>query len=140
MVRVANSRHNFMTDAQAKVWIMATTGSGRTRGRRFHRITLERDDSPMFVLSWSLFHVIDEHSPLYGMTEADFEAMDAGFVVIITGHDENYGQEVRARHYYEHEDLRWRHRYVDIFDMRSNSQQHVDFNLFHDTEPLAMED
>ena len=139
-LRVANSRHNFLSDAQAKLWYIATEGTGPDRIRRFTRLELEREDSPLFALSWTLFHRVDEHSPLFGATAERLHASLAGFALIISGHDETYGQEVRARHYYEHEDLRWHHRYTDIFSIHDDGVEHVDFGRFHDVEPLARED
>jgi len=139
-LRVANSRHNFLSDAQAKLWYVANVGEGAERTRRFQRLTLERDDSPLFALSWTLFHQVDADSPLFGETPESLAARRAGFAVVISGHDETYGQEVRARHYYEHDDLRWHHRYTDIFSIHDDGVEHVDFGRFHEVEPLARED
>ena len=139
-LRVANSRHNFLSDAQAKVWYISNVGEGPDRTRRFQRLTLERDDSPLFALSWTLFHRVDASSPLSGETADSLAARRAGFSVIISGHDETYGQEVRARHYYEYDELRWHHRYTDIFSHHGDGIEHVDFGRFHDVEPVARED
>ena len=139
-LRVANSRHNFLSDAQAKVWYIATMGEGADRIRRFQRLALERDDSPLFALSWTLFHRVDASSPLFGETPDSLTARRAGFSVIISGHDETYGQEVRSRHYYEHDDLRWHHRLTDIFSYHGDGVEHVDFGRFHEVEPVARED
>ena len=138
MLRVANSRHNFLSDAQAKVWLVADDPT--TKARRFHRLQLERDDSPLFALSWSLFHPINEDSPLHGTNAEDMLKRRGLLVVIVSGYDENYGQEVRARHQWEPDSIRWDHRYVDIFDHPQPGVEHVDFTRFHDTEPLARED
>jgi inward rectifier potassium channel len=139
-MRVANGRHNFMTDAQAKLWLVANVGEGRHRMRRFIRLSLERDDSPLFALSWSLFHRVDASSPLYGLTAADLARDGAGLMLLINGFDETYGQDIRARHYYEHEDLRWNHRYSDIFSRPAQGPELVDFGKFHEVEPMASED
>ena len=138
MLRVANSRHNFLSDAMAKVWLVLDDPA--THARRFHRLALVQDDSPLFALSWSLFHVIDETSPLYGV-DAEVMASRRGLLVaIVSGYDENYGQEVRARHQWEPDSIRWQHRYVDIFNHSAPGVEHVDFTRFHDTEALARED
>lgn len=137
ILRVANNRHNFLSDANAKLWL-ALDDEGR-EARRFHRLTLERDGSPLFALSWSLFHFIDEHSPLLGLDAVQMERRRGLLVAIVSGHDENYGQEVRARHQWEPETLRWNHRYVDIFTHPEPGIEYVDFRKFHETVPLAQE-
>lgn len=140
MLRVANSRHNALSDAQAKLWFIANREYRHGRSRSFDRLLLERDESPLFSLSWSLYHYIDEHSPLYGLTADDLTQMHAGLMLILRGHDEHYGQEVQARHYYDGDTLRWHHRYVDLFSSPAPGVEHVDFGLFHETVPLPRED
>jgi inward rectifier potassium channel len=88
-------------------------------------------------LSWSLFHRVDASSPLYGLTAADLARDGAGLMLLINGFDETYGQDIRARHYYEHEDLRWNHRYSDIFSRPAQGPELVDFGKFHEVEPMA---
>jgi inward rectifier potassium channel len=60
-------------------------------------------------------------------------------VAIVSGHDENYGQEVRARHQWEPETLHWNHRYVDIITHPEPGIEYVDFQKFHETVPLDQE-
>ena len=138
MLRVANSRHNFLSDAMAKVWLVMDDPA--THARRFHQLALVQDSSPLFALSWSLFHVMDETSPLHGVDAEALTKHRGLLVAIVSGYDENYGQEVRARHQWEPESFRWNHRYVDIFNHPAPGVEHVDFTRFHDTEALARED
>jgi hypothetical protein len=76
-----------------------------------------------------------------GLVTAEDLARDgAGLMLLINGFDETYGQDIRARHYYEHEDLRWNHRYSDIFSRPEQGPELVDFGKFHELEPMASED
>jgi inward rectifier potassium channel len=79
---------------------------------------------------------VDTNSPLYGLTAEDLARVGAGFAVLINGFDETYGQEIRARHYYEHDDVRWNHRYTDIFTRPEQGPELVDFGKFHEVEPI----
>jgi inward rectifier potassium channel len=68
MLRAANARQNVIVDATAQLHVLFDTVSREgTRLRRLHDLKLQRQHHPMFVLSWTLMHVIDEHSPLYGL-------------------------------------------------------------------------
>jgi inward rectifier potassium channel len=136
-VRIANNRHNFLSDANAKLWL--ALDDEQREARRFHPLALEREGSPLFALSWSLFHFIDEHSPLMGLDAAQMERRRGLLVAIVSGHDENYGQEVRARHQWEPETLHWNHRYVDIITHPEPGIEYVDFQKFHETVPLDPE-
>ena len=76
-IRIANARNNTISQATARLWLirMETTVEGYEL-RRYHELLLERREHPMFMLSWSIFHTIDETSPLYRMTAADLAAVD----------------------------------------------------------------
>jgi hypothetical protein len=75
MVRFANQRNSLIGNATARLWMLRNEESkeGRPR-RRFTELSLERNESPALVLSWTLFHVIDENSPLYGLSPDDMTA------------------------------------------------------------------
>lgn len=140
-IRIANTRHNFMSDAVAKIWMVAADPVDMQRSkspvRRFERLALIRDDNPLFALSWNLYHVIDESSPLHGQTAEELARRDAIFAVIVSGHDEDYAQEVRGRYVYHCTDLRWGHAYVNIFNDMGPGQVFVDYTRFHDTAPFS---
>src|SRR6267378_3023958 len=76
MLRLANDRHNIISNATARLWLFKNIVSKETQSfRRFYELPLSRNESPALALSWTLFHVIDEASPLYGLNAEDLEAM-----------------------------------------------------------------
>ena len=103
----------------------------------FHPMRLERSENPVFALSWTLFHVIDEYSPLYGMTAEDIAGSEMNFAVSISGLDETSAQIVHARKPYAAADLRYGHEYIDIVRIDENGMRHVDYAKIHDTRPAT---
>ncbi len=137
ITRVANIRHNYLSDVTVKFWVMANElADGKRTARRSYRGTLMRDDNPVLILSWLIYHVLDEDSPLRGMSAEDMQMVDVSLGYIVSGHDENFAQQVHARHFYSHEDIRWHHAYVDTVHDTSPDSIEVDFSKFHDTRPL----
>src|SRR6201996_4898168 len=68
MVRLANERHNIIGNATARLWGLKNIKSAEGQSlRRFTEFSLLRNEHPALALSWTLYHVIDEHSPLYGL-------------------------------------------------------------------------
>ena len=136
MLRMANARHNMVAEANARLWMtrVETTAEGQTM-RRFHDLKLERAQNPVFALSWTIFHIIDETSPLHGQDAAALERSQASFVVTLIGLDETSGQTMYARHGYEHHVLRWNHGFVDILGMDEDGVAIIDYGRFHDTLP-----
>ena len=115
MVRLANERHNIIGNATARLWLLKNIVSKEGQSfRRFYELPLMRNESPALALSWTLFHVIDEHSPLYGLNADDLEAINVSLVVVVSGYDVVAAQTVHARKSYDHSDIRFGHRYADI--------------------------
>src|ERR1700736_5244794 len=86
MVRFANERHNVISNATAKLWMLKNiiTAEGHPT-RRFFELPLLRNESPIFALSWTIYHLIDERSPLYGLTPQDMTSSDIALVVVVSG-------------------------------------------------------
>src|ERR1700760_192238 len=134
MVRFANERHNVISNATAKLWMLKNivTAEGHPT-RRFFELPLLRNESPAFALSWTLFHVIDERSPLYGLTTEDMATTDAGLIVVVTGFDVVAAQTVHARKTYEHDDILFGQRFVDVVQPSVDGRVRIDYGRFHDT-------
>src|SRR5215469_14319317 len=86
MFRVANQRRNQIVEAQVSIALMRNevTAEGVAM-RRFHDLHVERSRTPMFSLSWTVMHRIDERSPLYGATVESLLRHQAEIVVAIVG-------------------------------------------------------
>ena len=138
MLRIANARGNTIVEAQARLWMtrQETTKEGQSR-RRFIELPLERAENPLFALSWTIYHVVDEASPLRDMEPRDFDALDVNLVLTCSGLDETFGQRIQARRTYFARDLRFDARYVEILDIEDTGRVNIDYRRFHDTEPDA---
>jgi inward rectifier potassium channel len=133
MIRMANARHNTVSRANARLWVIrAERTKEGDQLRRFYDLKLDRSEHPMFVLSWMLFHVIDKESPLHGATESDLAEGDALFVLNVSGLDDSSAQQLYARHVYSWRDIRWRHRYKDITSVSPQGRFLLDYTKFHD--------
>jgi len=136
MIRIANERNNTISQATARLWLLLleTTLEG-VEYRRYHELLLDRREHPMFMLTWSIFHVIDETSPLYRMTPADLAAADAALTLNVSGVDDNSAQYLYARKLYNHQDIRWKHRYRDITSFSEQGKMVIDYSVFHEIMP-----
>ncbi|WP_035061338.1 ion channel [Andreprevotia chitinilytica] len=137
VLRAANARQNVIVDASAKLRLLRDEVSAEgTQIRRLYDLKLARHEHPMFVLSWTLFHVIDETSPLYGMTPETLDAENSSLLLTINGTDETTSQTLISRHSYAHGDIRWNHVYADLLYTDEEGNDHVDYNLLHEVRPL----
>ena len=141
MIRTANGRQNFIVDAWAKLRLSRNevTIEGM-RLRRVHDLQLVRSEQPLFVLGWTLMHVIDESSPLFKESAESLEQSDGGLILSVQGLDESTAQSMQARNSYSHRDIRWNHRYMDIFHVDGEGRNHIDYNKFHEIVALDSTD
>jgi inward rectifier potassium channel len=134
MIRMANARHNAISRANARMWIMRVERTKQgDQLRRFYELRLDRSEHPVFILSWMLFHVIDKDSPLRGLTASDLTEGDALLVLNVGGVDDSSAQQLYARHVYSWRDIRWQHRYKDITRISPQGRILLDYTKFHDT-------
>jgi inward rectifier potassium channel len=134
MVRLANERHNIIGNATARLWLFKNIISMEGESlRRFYELPLARNDSPALALSWTLYHVIDEESPLYGLNAEDLDASQVSLVVVVSGYDVVAAQTVHARRSYDHLDIRFGHRYADIIGTSEDGRIRIDYGRFHET-------
>src|SRR5438445_2315390 len=88
MIRLANERNNIISNATARLWLFKNIVSKEGQQfRRFYELPLSRNESPALALSWTLVHIIDEASPLYGLNADDLEAIKIALIVVVSGYD-----------------------------------------------------
>ena len=140
VVRVANARQYMITNATAKLWmIRKRLNAEGVEYRGFEELRLVKSENPVFVLSWSLFHTIDERSPLFGVTAGALGATDAALLLALEGIDEATAQRVQGRRDYFLGDFRWNHRYADILGVGPRGEPLLDYAGFHDSLALPPE-
>jgi inward rectifier potassium channel len=136
MIRVANERHNAVSQATARLWLLRLDDDDAgARLRRFYELKLERGEHPMFALSWTLFHAIDKASPLHGVNADDLANTEGTLILNVSGVDDNSAQHLYARQIYSHRDIRWNHRYRDIMSYTDDGRLMIDYAQFHDVLP-----
>ena len=134
MVRFANERNTLIGNATARLWMLRNEATKEGYPiRRFTELLLQRSESPALVLTWTLYHVIDETSPLYGLDPDDMKAANIGLIVVVSGYDEVTAQTVHARKSYENHLIRHGHRYADIIQNLDDGRLKVEYGRFHDT-------
>ena len=140
MMRAGNARGNDLVEATVRVVavIEEVTPEGETM-RVLHDLALKREMTPLFVVSWTIMHPLDESSPLFGVDEVNADERLSALVVTMTAYDSTYGQTIHARTIYYPEDLRFGHRFVDIIDTLDDGRLLIDYEKFHHTEPQQLE-
>jgi inward rectifier potassium channel len=137
MFRAANQRGNQILDASVTVSLarQVTTREGIVM-RRFEELKLVRARTPLFGLSWTVMHQIDETSPLYGVTFEVLRDMQVEIIVLLSGTDDALADIIYARHSYMPDEILWNRRFVDVITITPTGRRVVDLHHFHETLPL----
>ncbi|HYV56219.1 MAG TPA: ion channel [Candidatus Nitrosopolaris sp.] len=132
MFRLGNERASQIIEATVRVVMVRTerTAEGVTY-YRLRDLKLERDHSPAISRSWTVFHRIDESSPLYGATPETLVRDEVELIVTVVGIDETSAQNLHARHTYLDDQVRWGARHADMVSERPDGSLQLDVRDFH---------
>lgn len=127
--RMGNTRGNDIVEAKVAVsaLMLETTREGQSI-RKVHDLKLRRAQTPFFKLTWSLFHEIDETSPIHNFNTEDTNLL--AIAITVTGHDGTFSNTVYSRHvYYPHEIVRDRY-FEDIMHSTPDGRTKIDYTNF----------
>ena len=133
MFRAANRRRNRIVEAEVTLNLLrdGVTLEGAAF-RRFETLQTVRARTPVFALTWTIMHRIDETSPLFGETMASLAARRSEIVVVMRGLDETFAQTIHARGSYTPDEIVWNAKMVDIFTRDESGRAVIDYTHFHD--------
>ncbi len=130
MVRIANTYNTSLMNMKAQITAslldFESLDAAGQPIRRFMSLALERDTITFFPSSWTIVHPIDENSPFYGMNQADFEKSLPEVMILISGFDDTFDQNVFSRYSYSMDEIEWGAKFIKIFGFDTEGQATVD--------------
>lgn len=124
MFRVATSKNNHLTDAEAQVTSAFHVMEDGKRVTRFFQLPLEISKINSLALTWTLVHIIDEQSPFWGLKEADLDAIEIEVMPSIRAFDDHYANTVQQRTSYHSAEFIFGAKFVPAFE-RSADGSHT---------------
>ena len=135
MLRVANQRHIAMAEAEFRVMFSRDEPTREDPSvRRFYPLRLQFDRMIAFPVVLTLRHVIDENSPLYGLTPEDLKMCDTRLMASIICIDTVIPAPVQSAADYSYDDILWNRRFVEIYTETADGRLTVDYGRINDTE------
>lgn len=138
LFRMANSRINSIVNAQVHVTFSYThiTPEG-VRMRTLTDLTLKRRFNAIFFLNWVVAHEINENSPLFNLTQAQLQGMDADIMVSFTGNDQTLSQPIHAGKIYSPSHFHY-DRYFEDMLIREDNEVRVDLDRISELKPSSL--
>ena len=100
--------------------------------RQLAQLELVRDRSPLFSLTWTVMHEIDEESPFRCLLDSGVEDTLVAVTATLIGHDGTYGQTVYSRKIWQPEDVLVGYRFADILSQLPDGRLMVDYSSFQE--------
>jgi len=127
--RAANQRAKHeMTDVEVNLIFTLVEDNDGVLKRKFYNLELEYNKISFFASTWTVNHIINENSPLYGLTKEDFENIDAEFLVLLKGFDTSYAQKVQSLYSYRYSDLIWGAKFRKIYSRTRTGRMQVELD------------
>jgi inward rectifier potassium channel len=140
-LRIGNDREGAIYDAFVRVAIMRTHRTAENVTMyRMTDLKLTRERTPMLARTWTVMHVIDETSPLFGTSPEDCVRDELELLVSVVGTDATTLQPVHGRRRYLTPEILWGSRLSDVLRELPDGILELDVRRFHDvveTEPTA---
>ncbi len=133
--RIGNRRGNRIVEALVRVLLTRTEIT--EEGKVFYRmldLKLVRERILSLTRAWTVLHVIDESSPLWGETPETLAKKDAEILIAVSGTDDIWMQNVVASYRYGNSQFAWGARLADVLSEEGDVMT-LDLRKFHDLEP-----
>lgn len=137
MLRCANQRHNMIFEANATMSLMVDELTECGSMRRFYDLELLRRSTPVFALTWTIMHPIDDGSPLRPWLDQQAAPAGSDLLIVVSGTDDRTGHVMYGRHAFGADDLRWNMRFADVLGRTKQRRRKIDYRCFDKVVPLA---
>ena len=139
MLRVANERRQAMVKAEFRLMFVRHEPTLEDPTMyRFHPLPLQVDHMVVFPAAITIRHLIDERSPLHGVTPESLAKCGGRFMASVECMDKILQSPVQSEQLYSARDVRFGERFCEIYgDEDENGPRMVDYRRLHDTEPAV---
>jgi len=139
MFRVVNQKSNEIVELGATLMLARRKRESPNGEREFIRLKLERERVALFPLSWTIVHPIEHDSPLYGMNADEMRACETEFIILLTGFDETFSQNVHTRSSYRGDEVEWGAKFKSMFNpAMDDGTLSVDVRKLHEIERITL--
>ncbi|HEY1493954.1 MAG TPA: ion channel [Candidatus Solibacter sp.] len=124
--RVVNRRANNLMEIEARVLLMTVDTVNGQMQRTYKQLKLEREQLTFIPLTWTVVHPIDNESPLWGVSAADFERRQIEIMVLIKAYDDTFSHTVFSRFSYRYDEVIWNRRFAPAFSVDQEGELVLD--------------
>ena len=115
MFRMVPYTKNYLLNVEAKLTIALKIVEDGQMKNKFFNAPLDISKATTMTANWTLVHMINEESPLYGFTKKDIDEAEAELLIFVQGFDESFSNTVVSRASYNYQELVYGAKFVPMF-------------------------
>lgn len=138
MFRLMNNRKTIMIEPKITVTLSLNEKDENGQYKRsFFTLDLERNKIMYLPTVWTIVHILDEKSPLFGLTNEELEQLDAGLYILVQYHEESFGQTVYQATSYKFSQLKTDVKYVPSSGFNEDGYTVLDHDKLSEVEKYS---
>jgi inward rectifier potassium channel len=115
MFRMVPYTRNFLVNVEVRVTLAMQVEEEGIRKNRFFNMPLDIAKANTMTANWTLVHMINEESPLSGLSRKDIESAQAELLIFVQGFDESFSNTVISRTSYTYNDIVYGGKFVPMY-------------------------
>lgn len=134
-VRVANMRKSLLIQCQLTGKLFHSNVTEEGEKTQIHQSSIDfymdsSEECPFLILPLTFYHIIDEHSPLAGLTADTLRSRDFELLVTLNATMESTAATCQSRTSYIPQEILWGYEFKPVLFSTENGRFVVDFNFF----------
>lgn len=97
MFRMVPFTKNYLVNVEVQLTVAMRIMENNVLKNKFFTLDLEINKAASLILNWTLVHVINEKSPLFGLSQQDIIDANTEVLVFVQGFDESFSSTVISR-------------------------------------------
>lgn len=120
MFRMVPYTKNYLLNVEVKVTLAVKISEDGQMKNKFYNMPLDIAKATTMTANWTLVHVINEESPLFGFSKEDIANAEAEILVFVQGFDESFSNTVVSRASYNFEEFVYGAKFLPMYHPNEN--------------------
>jgi inward rectifier potassium channel len=125
MFRIVPYTKNYLVNVEARITIAMRIEEDGVMKTKFFNLPLEIARATTLIQNWTLVHMINEESPLFGLTKTDIENAQSEILVFVQGFDESFSNTVISRESYGYENFKYGAKFSPMYNPSTDGSKTV---------------
>ena len=121
MFRLVPYTKNYLMNVEVKLTVAMRLLEDGVLKNKFFNAALDISKANSLTSNWTLVHIINEESPLFGLNKDDIENAQLELLIFLQGFDESFANTVISRSSYSYEDFVYGAKFVPMYHPNENN-------------------